>query len=175
MELLRESPQAGAPLRAGERTRLAGSAWDDRGRPLTGKALTWFAGRKRLGTGARLNVALPGAARRLRLVARDGAGREGVATLPLRVAAARLRIVDLDVPIRVAKNARTVTVSIRASARATLTAAGRRFRVGTKTAKLVIPLPSRPAVGVVKIPFRLSATDPTVQGTVRGTFSVVRT
>ena len=169
------SPQAGSLIRAGERIKLAGSASDDRGRQLTGKALTWFAGRKRLGTGARLSVALPSATRRLRLVARDAAGLQGSVTLPVRVTARRLHIVAVDLPNRVAKNARTVTVRIRASAPATLTAAGRRFRVRTGRTRLVIPLPSRPGVGVVRVPFRLSATSRAVKGTVEGVFSVVRT
>jgi hypothetical protein len=169
------SPQGGALVRAGERTRLAGSASDDRGRPITGRALTWFADRKRLGAGARLRVALPASARRLRLVARDATGLRSVVTLPVRVAARRLRIVDLDVPNRVSKNARTLTVSIRASAAATLTAAGRRSRVRTRGTRVVIPLPSRPAAGVVKVAFRLTPASRAVRGAIRGTFSVVRT
>jgi hypothetical protein len=68
-----------------------------------------------------------------------------------------------------------VTVHIKTSAAAVLTAARRRFRVGTTRTKLTIPLPARPAVGVVRVPFKLSPTSHAVQGNVKGTFSVART
>ncbi len=68
-----------------------------------------------------------------------------------------------------------VTVHIKTSAAAVLTAARRRVRVGTKRTKLTIPLPARPAVGVLRIPFKLSPAGRAVQGNVKGTFSVART
>ena len=162
-------------MRSGERTLLTGSAFDDLDRQLPGKALTWFAGKKRLGSGRQLRVRLPLGARRLALVARDRTGRKGTSRLPLRVEAPRLRIVDLDVPLKVSRRTRTVTVQIKTSAAAVLNAARRRFRVGTKRTKLTIPLPARPAVGVLRIPFKLSPSSRAVQGNVKGTFSVART
>ena len=169
------TPQTAALVRSGERTLLTGSAFDDLDRQLPGKALTWFAGKKRLGSGRQLRVRLPLGARRLALVARDRTGRKGTSTRPLRVEAPRLRIVDLDVPLKVSRKARTVTVQIKTSAAAVLNAARRRFRVGTKRTKLTIPLPARPAVGVLQIPFKLSPSSRAVQGKVKGTFSVART
>jgi hypothetical protein len=169
------SPQTAALVRSGERTLLTGSAFDDLDRQLPGKALTWFAGKKRLGSGRQLRVRLPLGARRLALVARDRTGRKGTSRLPLRVEAPRLRIVDLDVPLKVSRKARTVTVQIKTSAAAVVNAARRRFRVGTKRTKLTIPLPARPAVGVLRIPFKLSPSSRAVQGKVKGTFSVART
>jgi hypothetical protein len=111
----------------------------------------------------------------LKLVARDPNGRIGSASLPVGVEARRLRLVDAKVPVKVARRARTVNITITASAPSILTAAGRRVRVGRKPTKLTIRLPSKPAVGVVKIPFKLSAKDRTVKGTVSGAFSLVRT
>ena len=169
------TPQTAALVRSGERTLLTGSAFDDLDRQLPGKALTWFAGKKRLGSGRQLRVRLPLRARRLALVARDRTGRKGTSRLSLRVEAPRLRIVDLDVPLKVSRKARTVTVHIKPSATAVLTAARRRFRLGTTRTKLTIPLPARPAVGVLRIPFKLSPTSHAVQGNVKGTFSIART
>ncbi len=70
---------------------------------------------------------------------------------------------------------RTVTIRISASAASTLRAAGRGFRVGSRRTTLRIPLPARPRVGLLRVPFRLAATDRAVRGTVTGTLSVVRT
>ena len=152
-----------------------GSARDALGRPLTGRALTWYAGSERLGRGARLRARLTAGATTLRLVARDEGGSSGQATLRVRVEARRLRLVRLRVPPKVATRARAVTVSMSASAASTLAAAGRRLRVGTTPTTLRIPLPARPRIGVVRVPFRLTARDRAVRGTVRGTLTVVRT
>ncbi len=169
-----QSPLPDEVLRAGERVTLAGSAFDDQGYPLTGRALTWTAGGRKLGHGAQVRARLPRGARRLRLVARDRSGHRGVATLRLSVGARTLRLLSASVPLRVPRGARSVEVRLRASARAVLTVAGRRFRIGAKGARVKVPLPRRPAVGVLKVPFRLAARGRGVVGTVRGTFSVVR-
>jgi hypothetical protein len=169
------APDAAALVRSGERTPLVGSARDASGRPLSGRDLTWYAGRERLGTGARLRARLPAGRTTLRLVARDAGGPAGQARLRLRVEPRRLRLVELRVPARVGTPARTVRVTARASAASTLRAAGRRFRVGTRRTVLRVPLRSRPRVGIVRIPFRLVATERGVKGMVRGTLSVVRT
>jgi hypothetical protein len=49
-----------------------------------------------------------------------------------------------------------VTIRIRPSAPATLTAAGKRHRVPAKRTKVTIRLPKKPKIGVLRIPFRLS-------------------
>ena len=64
---------------------LTGAALDDRHRELRGRALSWYAGRKRLGHGRKLTVRLPAGRPVLRLVARDPSGRRGVARLRVRV------------------------------------------------------------------------------------------
>ena len=45
------TPEARAAIRSTDRVVLSGSAFDDRDRALNGRALTWYAGRKRLGRG----------------------------------------------------------------------------------------------------------------------------
>ncbi len=84
------APTKATPLRAGVPAVLAGSASDSAGRPLTGRALTWFAGRSRLGRGATLvTTKLRRGRTRLRLVARDAAGVRGTATRTVRVSGSR--------------------------------------------------------------------------------------
>jgi uncharacterized protein YndB with AHSA1/START domain len=169
------SPEGGAFLQTGERVTLIGSATDDFGIPIRGRRLTWYAGRKRLGRGARLRRRLPAGTRRLRLVARDRTGRKGVASLAVRVRRPRLRIARLVVPAKVRRKATTMTVRIRTSAPARLTVGRRRYRIGRRTTKVTIRLPRRPKVGIVGVRFKLSPRGGKAAGTTRGRFSTVRT
>jgi hypothetical protein len=168
------TPQARAVVRAGDRVALLGSGTDDSGRALTGSALTWFAGSKRLGTGARLTAVLPVGTKAVRLVAKDATGRTASATQKVSVQTPALRIVSVKVPIKVARTAKTLTVSLSASASSTLTAAGKRTSIGTKTTKVTVKLPAKPAVGVLKVPFTLTSKSKSAKGTVKGTFTVLR-
>jgi hypothetical protein len=64
---------------------LAARALDDRQRPIRGRALTWYARARRLGTGERLSVRLPAGRTTLRLVAVDARGKRSVARTAVRV------------------------------------------------------------------------------------------
>jgi hypothetical protein len=169
------TPHTGHPLRSGETTRLVGVAYDDMDRPLPDKSLTWFAGRTRLGTGSSVSARLPRGARHLTLVARDRNGRTSSARLPVRVTVSRLRIVALDVPLRARPKARSLTIRIRPSHAAVLTVRGRRFRLRARSTRVRIALPATPAIGILEVPFRLSAKSPKATGTLKGTLSVART
>ena len=151
------APQRTAQLHPGARSLLLGSAFDDHARRLRGRALTWFAGRKRLGSGEQLTVRLPAGRYRLRLVARDRDGRAGVAALKVRVRRDPLRITRIGYKARVSRRTRKLAVTIRTSAPATLRARGRRFRLGARARRVVLPLPRRPAAGVLRIPVTLVA------------------
>ncbi len=148
---------------------------DDLGNPLKGRALTWFAGRKRLGTGATLKARLPAGKVTLKLRAREAGGLTRIVTERLTVTAQRLRVVSITVPQRVGKKARTVRITLRMSARARLVAAGHHFIVRTKATKLTVPLPKKPTVGLLKVPFKVSATNHAVKGTLHGSIWVIRT
>ena len=89
--------------------------------------------------------------------------------------AQRLRVVSITVPQRVGKKARTVRITLRMSARARLVAAGHHFIVRTKATKLTVPLPKKPTVGLLKVPFKVSATNHAVKGTLHGSIWVIRT
>jgi FG-GAP-like repeat/Thrombospondin type 3 repeat len=169
------TPQAGIVVRSTDRVALLGSGTDDGGRALTGSSLTWFAGPQRLGTGARLTKALPAGTKVVRLVAKDRTGRTAAATVKVSVQTPALRLAAVKVPVKVARTAKTMTVTLTASASSTLTTAGKRTTIRTKATKVTVKLPSKPAVGVLKVPFTLTSRSKGAKGTVKGTFSVLRT
>jgi hypothetical protein len=160
-----ESPQAGRVL-------LQGSGLDVRGRRLPGRALTWFAGSKRLGTGERLLAKLPAGRVTLRLRASDR-GRVAFAARPLVVTPVALQLTSLRVPDRVAARASRVAITLATTVPATLRAGGRRFRVGSRARRIVIPLPSRPRTGILERQLTLSA-DGAPQRRLRMTIVVLR-
>jgi hypothetical protein len=148
------SPQHGEALRANGRTVLTGAALDDRHRELRGRALSWYAGHRRLGHGRSLAVRLPAGRTVLRLVAVDRAGRRGVARLRVRVSRPALRLWRISYPRSLPRGARRLPVRIAASERAVLRATGRRFRVGTRIRRVVLRVPRS---GPVRIKAVLSA------------------
>ena len=148
-----DAPQAGRVL-------LQGAAIDERGRRQRGRALTWFAGRRRLGTGERLTATLPGGRVTVRLQARDSAGRVAVATRTLRVAPVALQVRTLRVPDRVHARASTVPVSLSTTVPATVRARGRSWTVDARTRILRIPLPARPRTGLVRVELTIAARGP---------------
>jgi hypothetical protein len=76
------SPAGAAALRPGATVLLTGMAADDSHQPLSGSALTWYAGTTKLGTGQLLLAKLPAQATRITLVARDRHGRTAQVSLP---------------------------------------------------------------------------------------------
>jgi hypothetical protein len=76
------SPTSASALRPGATVLLTGLAIDDARRPLTGSALTWYAGKTKLGTGQQLLATLPMQVASITLVARDRQGRTAEVSLP---------------------------------------------------------------------------------------------
>jgi hypothetical protein len=146
-------------LQAGVRTQLAGSALDDRLRAVAGRDLTWYAGRTPLGHGETLNTTLPAGRYALALVARDGGGRAGRASVKVRVERAPLRLLKLAYVGRVAGHARRLTVQIAASEPATLRAAGRVYRVGPVARTVVLALPRAKKGALLRIACRVVTGD----------------
>ena len=78
----------GNRVRAGTTLLLKGAAFDDADRPLTGRHLKWYAGRKLLGRGELLSVMnLSPDVKSIRLVATDARRRSSQAVLTLKVIA----------------------------------------------------------------------------------------
>ena len=89
--------------------------------------------------------------------------------------AARLRVLTLSVPQRVNKGAKTVTITLRTSATSKLVVGRKHYTVRTRSTKITLSLPAKPAVGLVKVPFTLSPSSRSVTGKIRGSVWVVRT
>jgi hypothetical protein len=87
----------------------------------------------------------------LRLVARDGGGRRGVARIRVRIRRPALRLLRVAYERALPRRARRLTVRIAASERAILRAGGHRYRVGPRTRRVVLRLPRRPKTGSLHI------------------------
>jgi hypothetical protein len=163
------SPDSTSGLQAGVPTELLASAVDGTGKRLRGRALTWFAGSRRLGFGERLRVSLPAGTQRLRLRVRDAGGRERVLTRRVTVAPVALRFTTLRVPEHVKAGARNVAIRVSSTIAASLRLNGRSYAIGTRARRILIALPRKPGAGVLKLRFTLvprggktAATDATV-------------
>jgi streptogramin lyase len=156
----------GGKARADDVLQLEGAAFDDAGRPLTGRRLTWFAGRQRLGRGARLAVrGLRAGATRIRLVARDAQGRTGQASFALKVAAVQPEFLTYVAPIKLAKTARKVTLTLSTTVPANLKIGGKRFAVGRSERKITVRF--KPGKGRLILPYVLRAGAKTARGSLQ--------
>jgi hypothetical protein len=123
---------------------LSGQAFDDQSRLLAGHQLRWTLGRRLLGTGSQITVSgLPAGVRRIDLVARDRFGRTGVASLVVRLRAARPLFLTLQAPRALGRRARSLRLTVSSSLDATLVVrvAGlrpQRFAVGRRTRHLTV-------------------------------------
>ena len=136
-------PQAAASLQAGP-VRLFGAARDDHLHRLRGRALTWFAGSRRLGSGEQLSVRLPAGRITLRLVARDSHRHATVVTRRLVVAPVALELVRLRTAAHVGPRAHAVAITLATSVPATLRVGKHRYSVGPHSRTVSIPLPATP-------------------------------
>ncbi len=165
-------PEAAESLQAG-RVWLAGSALDDRERRLRSGSLTWFAGSRRLGTGERLRATLPAGRVTLRLRARDSRGRVVTAVRKLRVEPVTLQLRALRVPDRVGRGARSVALTVATTTPATLRSGGRSYRVGPRSRRILVLLPSNPKAGVLEVSLTITARGAR-QRALRETIAVLR-
>jgi hypothetical protein len=135
----------GAPRRgqvhADEMLPLQGSAFDDRSRPIAGRHLRWYLGKRLVGIGknAALHGMHPGNTT-IRLVATDTHGRSAQATIPLRVSAVAARYLLFDAPLLVSARARTIRFRVASTMPATFTIAGRHYKVAAKPRTITIPI-----------------------------------
>jgi hypothetical protein len=126
---------------------LSGQAYDDSSRALKGARLRWMLGRRLLGTGARVTVSgLPAGLRRISLVARDRFGRQGVASIAVRLRATRPLFLKLNAPRALGRRTRSFRLTVSSSLEASLTVrvAGlrpQRFEVGRRTRRLTVHVP----------------------------------
>jgi hypothetical protein len=148
---------------------LQGSAYDDAGRPLTGRHLTWYLDRRRIGRGEfALAAHLRAGNTTIRLVATDSHGRKAQAVLPLHVKAVAARYLLFDAPLLVSRRARTVKIRIAASGPATFTIVGRRYAVGLRLRSITVHIRRG------KQPLRLPCSLRSPGGVVKGTYVALR-
>jgi hypothetical protein len=139
---------------------LSGQAFDDRGKMLTGKRLSWRMGHRVLGRGR--SIAATGLApgrRRITLVARDGFGRSGQRSVVVRIGAARPIFLTLKAPASVKRAATSLRLKVSASLPSRLLVHGahvraRRFQVGRRARTLKV----RIAKGVGRLSVQLHLT-----------------
>lgn len=118
---------------------LQASASDDTGRPLTGRHLRWYLGKRPIGRGAKVTLRNLRPGRTLvRVVATDAHGRSTQATAPLRVKSSAPAYLLFDAPLLVSAHARTVRITVASSGPATLLIAAKRYTVGTRPRRLTI-------------------------------------
>jgi hypothetical protein len=136
---------------AGGALDLAGTAYDDSGDRLTGRALTWRVGRQVIGRGTNaVTVALPGGRYDLTLTARDRRGRTATASVRVSVMPSPPVISLLRAPRRVSRRAHSFTLRIASLAPATLTIGRKRVLVGRAVHKVRVKVvPGRKALTFV--------------------------
>ncbi len=134
---------------------LLGQGADERGKRLRSRALTWFAGAKRLGTGERLRVRLAPGRVELRLVVRDARGRRTTARRTVRIDPVTLEIRTLRAAA-VRAGARRFTVTVRTNVPAVLRGGGVTARVGPTTRRVRLALPAKPRTGIARVRLRLA-------------------
>jgi len=148
---------------------LRGSAFDDAGRPITGRHLRWYLGRRLIGFGERVTESnLTSGATMIRLVATDARGRSAQSSLPLRVSAVAAHYLVFDAPLLVSTRARSIRIEVAATAKAAFTIAGRRYSVGPQLRAITVRI--RPGKSLLR--FDASLRSP--GGVDRGTYFVFR-
>jgi hypothetical protein len=120
------SPRSSERLGATAALDLAGTAFDDSGRRLTGRSLVWHAGGQILGHGSMITtVALAAGRHRVTLTARDRTHRTGSATVTVTILPAPPVLTLLKAPHRISAKARSVTLRL-------ATLAGDQLRIGRR-------------------------------------------
>jgi Divergent InlB B-repeat domain len=107
------TPTGAARVAAGAALVLAGSAYDDTGGRLTGRALTWRAGRRVIAAGSQAAVVdLPAGHHRITLTARDRHGRTASASVWVTITPSPPVLKLLHTPKRISSKARSLRLSL---------------------------------------------------------------
>ena len=126
---------------------LSGQAFDDASNAIRGKDLTWFSGKRRLGSGERIAPAgLRPGRHRIELVARDRTGRVGRDAITVRLAPTPPVFLELAAPDSVKKKARSLGLRVASSLEAKLKVSGaggkaQTFSVGRRASRVAVRIP----------------------------------
>ncbi len=159
----------GGRMRADRTLFLRGEAFDDSGRPISGRRLAWYDGRRLLGHGKLLTARnLPTGNSGIRLVATDTLGRSTRVVRPLRVLAPPPTFLVARAPSRVAPKARRVRIVVASTVPATLAIGRKRYAVNRKPRAITISI--RRGRSILRLPYVLSGRG----GALRGTYLALR-
>jgi hypothetical protein len=110
------TPATGTSVQAGAGLTLAGEAFDDAGRALTGRALTWLVGKRVIARGGLASApGLAPGARTIVLRATDHAGRTSSRSIVVRVLPGRPLFTVLNAPARLSRKAKRIVLTVAAS------------------------------------------------------------
>ena len=142
-----------ARIPADAQLQLSGQAISQAAQLLRGRNLRWFDGPAEIGAGTHISAGpLPLGFNRIRLIARDAAGRVGVAALTVFVTPIDLPFLTLRVPPFVGPGAKTLTIDAGASIPAELTVNRINFQLGnTRPISLPIRRGPQPIVLHMKV------------------------
>jgi hypothetical protein len=163
-------PGRGNRARQGATLLLRGTAFDDADRPLTGRHLRWYAGRRLIGHGELLTVMrLAPNDKLIRLVATDAHGRSSQAELRTKVVAVPPAFLVARAPTHIKATAKRMRIVVAATVPSVLTIAGGRHRVGPKPHAITLRIARghRP----LRLKYSLRAIG---GGTIRGVYVVMR-
>jgi hypothetical protein len=135
------APEPGTRLSGEATLQLAGEAFDQQLRSLSGHSLQWFDGPFPLGYGATLSAGpLPPGANRIRLVAHDAAGRTASAAIVITVTPVKLPFLNLTIPASVSSHASQLTLLASSAVPAKLTIGRLSFNLTRKPQQLIVPI-----------------------------------
>jgi hypothetical protein len=149
---------------------LQGAAFDDADRPLTGRHLKWYAGKRLLGRGELLTVMnVSPNVKSIRLVATDARHRSSQAVLALKVIAAPPAFLVARAPTHIKATATRVRIVVASTVPSVFTIAGARHRVGRKPRTITIRI--RRGQRALRLKYSLRAVG---GGAIRGTYVATR-
>jgi hypothetical protein len=120
---------------------LSGEGSDDRFRALRGRALRWYVGSRRIGSGNTAAVlGLRAGRKRIRLVACARRARCSSVATTVRLTQAKPRLTQLTHPARLGRRARRVRLRVASTVPATLRIGGRRFRLNRRPRAITLPV-----------------------------------
>jgi hypothetical protein len=136
-----DEPAQGERASLGSSVAFAGKAFDENGRRLAGKRLSWFDGKHLLGRGERIaTTGLHAGKRSVRLVARDARGRKSSAAVVVRVTPVQPLFLKLKAPRTLGRTAKRVKLVVAATVPSTLKAGGRKFDVSRRSRTVSVPV-----------------------------------
>jgi concanavalin A-like lectin/glucanase superfamily protein len=150
------SPGPGQRFQSDSSVYLSARGFDDAFNVLPRGSFRWFVDRKPIGVGDAVSVTdLPPGRNVIRVVAKDGHGRSGTATVPVTVLAAQPFFLTLQAPSHISRRAKTLSLKVATNVTATLKVAGRSFTLNRKLKAISVHV--KPGRSVLRLTLALSS------------------